>query len=127
MQVLKLNHFYINVGMGDANYDNYLIENTGLQQSNHFEKGNGKLFYNQYINCGMRHLILGTTAFGDDAIFDGMGNAFTDTIRRASIQLFESNEGVLKLVWRQVEQLCLLRVVANLVAVLFGYNPSYCV
>ena len=59
------------------------------------------------------------TAFGDNAIFDSMGNFFTDTVRRASIQLFESNEGAMKLVWRQV--------VANLVEVLFGYNPSYCV
>ena len=57
--------------------------------------------------------------------------SFVYTVRRASIQLFESNERVLKLVWRkctrQVEQLCLLHVVANLVEVLFGHNPSYCV
>ena len=60
-----------NVLRGDANYDNYWIQNTGLQQINQFEKGNGKIIL-QPIHCGMRHWILGATAFGDDAIFDSM-------------------------------------------------------
>ena len=119
-----------NVLRSDANYDNCLIQNTGLQQINQFEKGNGKIIL-QPIHCGMRHWILGTTAFGDKAVFDSMGNVFTDTVRRASIQLCESNEGVSKLVGRKctrkAEQLCLLHVVANLVEVLLGYNSSYCV
>ena len=67
----------------------------------------------------------------DAVIDDIINNVIRGGVRRASIQLFEENEGVLKLVWRkcirQVEQLCLLYVVANSVEVLFGHNPSYCV
>ena len=101
----------INVLRGGANCDNCLIQNTGLQQINQFEKGNGKIML-QPMHCGMRYWIFGTTTFGDNAIFDSMGNDFTDTASRASIQLFEENEGVLKLVWRkctcQAEQLCFI-------------------
>ena len=112
------------------NYDeDYLIQNTALQQINQWQKGGEKMIL-QPIHCGIGHWVLGTEKFGDNAIFDSSGSLFNDTIRRASAQLFEPEEGDrMTLVWRkctsQVGLLCALHTVAHMIEILLGYNPSY--
>ena len=56
-----------------------------------FEKGNGKILFQQ-------------TLWYENAIFDSMENVLTDTIRGVSLQLFELNEWLSKLVWRKCER-----------------------
>ena len=76
---------------GDVNYDNYLIQNTRLQEINQVHKENVKIIF-QSIHCGIECWILGTTPliFGNNTMFDSIANAVTHTVRR------------LKLVWRSV-------------------------